>query len=80
MMAYERGDGQVAEVLRIRAEEKQRQNTQIQIFQHFLINIENYIYLVPFVENDTEIFLKMIIPSRKATREYLKDKKYGSEN
>jgi uncharacterized DUF497 family protein len=32
---------------------------------------EGYAYLVPFVENETEIFLKTIIPSRKATKEYI---------
>ena len=37
----------------------------------FIVNIGNYAYLVPFVENETEIFLKTIIPSRKATRKYL---------
>jgi len=37
----------------------------------FIVNIENYAYLVPFVENENEIFLKTIIPSRKATRKYL---------
>ncbi len=31
----------------------------------------NYIYLVPFVESKIETFLKTIIPSRKATRQYL---------
>jgi len=40
----------------------------------FIINIDNYAYLVPFVENNTEIFLKTIIPSRKATRKYLEVK------
>ncbi|WP_325340575.1 hypothetical protein [Xylophilus sp.] len=30
-----------------------------------------YAYLVPFVEEDTHYFLKTIIPSRKATRDYL---------
>lgn len=38
----------------------------------FVLNIEGYVYLVPFVESDTQIFLKTIIPSRKATRYYLK--------
>ena len=38
----------------------------------FVVNIDDYIYLVPFVENDDEVFLKTIIPSRKATRKYLK--------
>jgi len=37
----------------------------------FIVNIEGYAYLVPFVENEKEIFLKTIIPSRKATRQYL---------
>jgi len=39
--------------------------------QMFIVNINNYAYLVPYVENDTEIFLKTIIPSRKATRKYI---------
>ena len=37
----------------------------------FILDIGNYAYLVPFVETETEIFLKTIIPSRKATRKYL---------
>ena len=37
----------------------------------FVVEIDLYAYLVPFVENDEEIFLKTIIPSRKATKEYL---------
>ena len=37
----------------------------------YIIEIDNYAYLVPFVESDNEIFLKTIIPSRKATRKYL---------
>ena len=37
----------------------------------FVINIDDYIYLVPYVENRKEIFLKTIIPSRKATKAYL---------
>jgi uncharacterized DUF497 family protein len=40
----------------------------------FIVNINNYAYLVPFVENDTEVFLKTIIPSRKATKKYLEVK------
>ncbi|MDD5260073.1 MAG: BrnT family toxin [bacterium] len=38
----------------------------------FIIDIDDYIYLVPFVENEEVVFLKTIIPSRKATKEYLK--------
>lgn len=37
----------------------------------FIVNINNYAFLVPFVENESEIFLKTIIPSRKATKVYL---------
>ena len=37
----------------------------------FILEISNYAYLVPFVETDSEVFLKTIIPSRKATRKYL---------
>ncbi len=40
----------------------------------FILEIDHYVYLVPFVENDNEIFLKTIIPSRKATRKYLEVK------
>ncbi|MEK6537177.1 MAG: BrnT family toxin [Actinomycetota bacterium] len=36
-----------------------------------IINVEGYAYLVPFVETEDEVFLKTIIPSRKATRKYL---------
>ncbi len=34
---------------------------------------ENYAYLVPFIEHEEEVFLKTIIPSRKATKQYLGD-------
>jgi uncharacterized DUF497 family protein len=37
----------------------------------FIVNVEGYAYLVPFVEDDREVFLKTVIPSRKATRDYL---------
>jgi len=36
----------------------------------YAIDIEEYVYLVPFVESEDEIFLKTIIPSRKATKQY----------
>lgn len=39
----------------------------------FVVQIADYVYLVPFIEDEHEIFLKTIIPSRKATRTYLKD-------
>lgn len=37
----------------------------------FVVRIDDYVWLVPYVENDSEIFLKTIIPSRKATRKFL---------
>jgi len=37
----------------------------------FVINIDDYVYLVPYVENRNEIYLKTVIPSRKATKQYL---------
>lgn len=40
----------------------------------FVIAIDEYAYLVPYIENDEEIFLKTIIPSRKATKQYLGNK------
>jgi len=41
----------------------------------YLISINDYIYTVPFVENEAEIFLKTIIPSRKETKKYKKNEK-----
>lgn len=40
--------------------------------QVFIVACEGYVYLMPFVEEDEYYFLKTVIPSRKATREYLK--------
>jgi uncharacterized DUF497 family protein len=37
--------------------------------QIFVVEIKDYIYYVSFVENDKEIFLKTIIPSRKLAKE-----------
>ena len=34
-----------------------------------IVKVDDYVYLVPFVETESEIFLKTIIPSRKATRQ-----------
>ena len=40
-----------------------------------VIGIDNYAYLVPYVEDEEELFLKTIIPSRKATEIYFGGKK-----
>lgn len=43
--------------------------------QVHVIEIEGYAYLVPFVESEDEVFLKTIIPSRKANKTYLRGSK-----
>jgi putative transposon-encoded protein len=40
-----------------------------------VVSYRDYVFLVPSVEESTHYFLKTIIPSRKATRDYL-----GTEN
>lgn len=37
----------------------------------FVVIINDYAYLVPFVEEEDHLFLKTIIPSRKATKKYV---------
>lgn len=37
----------------------------------FVVAIGEYAYLVPYVETKEEIFLKTVVPSRKATKQYL---------
>lgn len=44
----------------------------------FVIDIDEYIYCVPFVENEVGIFLKTIFPSRILTKKYLKKKEVSS--
>ncbi len=38
----------------------------------FVVQREDYAYLVPFVEAGDQVVLKTIIPSRKATKKYLR--------
>ncbi|MBW1781997.1 MAG: BrnT family toxin [Deltaproteobacteria bacterium] len=45
----------------------------------YFVIIEDYIYLAPHFVEKEHIFLKTIIPSRKATREYDKDRKGKNE-
>jgi uncharacterized DUF497 family protein len=37
-----------------------------------VVSFDGYVYLVPFVEEADYFFLKTVIPSRKATRDYSK--------
>lgn len=39
--------------------------------QILTVEIRGYAYVVPFVESENELFLKTIIPSRKATKQFL---------
>ena len=39
-----------------------------------VVEMDRYAYLVPYVETEEHLFLKTIIPSRKATRQYLRQK------
>ena len=36
-----------------------------------VVAFDGYVYLVPYVEEPDHYFLKTVIPSRKATRDYL---------
>lgn len=42
--------------------------------KRLIIEINNYIYMVPYVEDEEKYFLKTIIPSRKFTKIYLKER------
>lgn len=37
----------------------------------FVVKFNNYIYYIPFAEDKDNIYLKTIIPSRKAAKKYL---------
>jgi hypothetical protein len=37
-----------------------------------VLNIDRYVYLIPYLKERGTRFLKTIIPSRKATKEYLR--------
>lgn len=39
------------------------------------LQIGDYAYLVPYVQENDEIFLKTVIPSRKAANKYVREKK-----
>jgi hypothetical protein len=56
-------DGTIIEI----SDNPARENQQI-----FIVNYDNYIYAVPFVKNEDEVFLKTLYRSRKLTKKYLK--------
>lgn len=45
-----------------------------------VVGLDNYAYLIPFVEEEDCLFLKTIIPSRKAIRDYLSRGKSDAED
>jgi uncharacterized DUF497 family protein len=45
-----------------------------------VVAADSYVYLVPFVEDEDYFFLKTIIPSRKATRDYLTKRRADAED
>lgn len=45
-----------------------------------VVACDNYVYLVPFVEEEDYFFFKTVIPSRKATRDYLNQGETDAEN
>jgi hypothetical protein len=50
----------------------QHPNTSKYAGQRFyIIDVEGYVYLVPFVREGHTVFLKTIFPSRKHTKQYL---------
>lgn len=43
--------------------------------KELVVEIDDYAYVVPFVEDETKVFLKTIFPSRKATKKYLLERR-----
>jgi uncharacterized DUF497 family protein len=39
------------------------------------VRIDDYVYLIPYVQESEDIFLRTIIPSRKATNKYMRGQK-----
>ena len=39
--------------------------------QVYVVAVDEYVYIIPFVEDEENIFLKTIYPSRKYTKKYI---------
>ena len=39
----------------------------------WVVSLRGYAHMVPFIETEDEVFLKTIMPSRKATKQYLSE-------
>ena len=46
----------------------------------YIIEIDSYVWVVPFVDNDEIRFLKTAFPSRKLTKRYLRSRGKGDEH
>jgi hypothetical protein len=46
----------------------------------YIVDVEGYVYLVPFVHAGNRVFLKTIFPSRKHTKQYLRAAKKRGDN
>ena len=48
--------------------------------EFYVVDVDGYVYLVPFVRQNNKIFLKTIFPSRKHTKQYLEKMKRGGKS
>ncbi len=55
--------------------EKHRDQDKYPGQKMYIIKINDYVYMVPFVEDEEKYFLKTIYPSRKMTSRYLINKR-----
>ncbi len=61
------GDGKLINII------KHHNETEYPNQQIYVVDIDGYVHLVPFVRKDEEtVFLKTIFPSRKMTKKHLK--------
>jgi uncharacterized DUF497 family protein len=63
--------GQLLEVIENKNQEKYANQKM------YVVELNEYFYLVPFVKQENTIFLKTIFPSRKAKKKYLEEKLRG---
>ena len=45
----------------------------------YVLFLNNYVYVVPYIETEKKIFLKTVYPNRKFTKQYLKGGKNEKE-
>lgn len=45
-----------------------------------VVALDDYVYLIPYIEEVDYFFLKTVIPSRKATRDYLLRRNLNEKN